>query len=226
MIDSFGKPCIAFGGDHLYFAVRENDGWQIAGDAALDSKNPRVLIAKPGKTVLISSLKGHHEFRNLASRKLFADVETHVEFLLPKGGNAGLKLQGLYEIQMMDSHGKEKPTASDCGGVYPRAKLLPRYQTIDKGVPPRTNAAKPAGTWQTLDIVFRAPRFDSDGKKTANARFIKVTLNGKVIHEDVELKWPTGHAWNTKKEVPEGPLFLQGDHGPVAYRNVRVRPMD
>jgi hypothetical protein len=125
---------------------------------------------------------------------------------------------------MKDSHGKKTPNADDCGGIYPRAELLPRYRTIDKGFPPRTNAAKPAGTWQTLDIIFQAPRFDPDGKKTQNARFVKVTLNGQVIHEDVELKWPTGHAWRTKKEVPHGPLFLQGDHGPVAYRNVRVRP--
>jgi hypothetical protein len=57
----------------------------------------------------------------------------------------------------------------------------------------------------------------------ASARFVKVALNGRVVQDDVEIAAPTGHAW-TKKEVRTGPLFLQADHGPVAFRNVRVRP--
>lgn len=204
----------------------DNKEWTVAGDAALDPNNPRALVAKPGDGVLISSLSGHIELRNLSSRQAWADLETHAEFLIPKGANAGLKLQGLYEIQIKDTQGKKNPTGDDCGGVYPRAELTPRYHTIDQGISPRTNAALAAGQWQTLDVVFQAPRFDKDGKKTANARFKKVVLNGQVIHEDVELKWPTGHAWRKEKEVASGPLFLQGDHGPVAYRNVRVRPLD
>lgn len=197
--------------------------WTVAGGAEIDSGDSHALIAKPGQDVLISSKKGHFEYRNLTSRQTFGDLEVHVEFLIPKGSNAGVKLQGLYEIQILDSYGKENPTASDCGGIYPRAELFPAYHTTDQGVPPRINAAKPAGEWQTLDIRFQAPRFDDNGKKKTNARFLEVTLNGQRIHDDVELKWPTGHAWRTKPEVPRGPLFLQGDHGPVAYRNVRVR---
>ena len=201
----------------------DHPDWTVAGAVTLDPSQPENLRAQPGQGVLISSLAGHFAFRNLTSRQWFDDLEVHVEFLIPKGSNAGIKLQGLYEIQILDSYGKKHPTASDCGGVYPRAELLPHYHTTDQGVPPRTNAAKPAGQWQTLDIRFQAPRFDRHGQKTANARFLKVVLNGRVIHEDVELKWPTGHAWRTKPEVPRGPLYLQGDHGPVAYRNVRVR---
>jgi hypothetical protein len=134
-----------------------------------------------------------------------------------------VKFQSLYEIQIADSYGKKELTGADCGGVYPRAKLLPRYQYLDKGVPPRVNAARPAGEWQTLHAIFLAPRFDREGKKVANARLVKAVLNDKLIHEDVELKTPTGHNY-TKKEVARGPLLLQGDHGPVAFRNVRVRP--
>ena len=100
----------------------------------------------------------------------------------------------------------------------------PRYHYLDKGVPPRVNAARPAGEWQSLDIVFRAPRFDARGRKVANARFVRVALNGKVVHQDVEVRHPTGSAWRLKKEVARGPLLLQADHGPVAFRNVRVRP--
>jgi hypothetical protein len=102
--------------------------------------------------------------------------------------------------------------------------MQPRYHHIDDGVAPRSNAARRSGEWQTLDIVFQAPRFDKQGKKTANARFVKVVLNGQVIHEDVEVECPTGNAWRLSKEVASGPLLLQGDHGPVAFRNVRVRP--
>src|SRR4029079_14875977 len=94
---------------------------------------------------------------------------------------------------------------------------------IDKGIPPKVNACLPPGEWQTLDIIFVAPRFDAEDKKTANAKFVKVVLNGKVIHENVDMEYPTGHAWRNK-EVASGPLLLQGDHGAVAFRNVRVRP--
>ncbi len=201
-----------------------DNGWTVAGDAALDAEKPRGLTAKPGQGVLVSSLQGRADYRTLASRRKLGDAEVLVVLVVHNGAIAGVKLQGLYEVQIKDSHGKKKPTADDCGGVYPRAELTPRYHLIDKGVPPRMNAARPAGQWQTLDVVFQAPRFDAAGKKTHNARFVKVLLNGQVIHEDVELKWPTGHAWRKEKEAPLGPLFLQGDHGPVAYRNVRVRP--
>jgi hypothetical protein len=84
------------------------------------------------------------------------------------------------------------------------------------------NATKPPGEWQSFDITFRAPRFDADGKKVSNAKFVKVVHNGKVIHENVDLTGPTRAAhWDDEK--PAGPIMLQGDHGPVAYRNLRVK---
>src|SRR2546429_628736 len=82
-------------------------------------------------------------------------------------------------------------------------------------------ACKAPGEWQTLDVVFHAPRFDKDGKKIKNAMIAKATLNGQVIHEDQELKTPTGDRWQNK-EMFEGPLMLQADHGPVAIRNMKV----
>jgi hypothetical protein len=144
--------------------------------------------------------------------------------MIPRRSNSGVKLMGLYEIQIFDSWGVKEPTGSDCGGIYPRAELTPVYHYLDKGVPPRTNAARRPGEWQTLDVVFQTPRFDAQGKKTADAHFVKVVLNGTVIHQDVAVETPTGHAWH-EKEVARGPLLLQGDHGPVAFRNVRVRPL-
>jgi hypothetical protein len=198
--------------------------WLTAANVEVDPQNPRLLAAKPGEGILVNGPKGRTH--DLLTRQKFTDVEVHVEFLIPKGSNSGVKLMGLYEIQIVDSYGVKEPTGADCGGIYPRAEEEPIYHHIDKGVPPRTNAARPAGEWQTLDIVFRAPRFDSQGHKTANARFVKVVLNDKAIHEDVEVQYPTGHAWRLKKEVASGPLLLQADHGPVAFRNVRVRAVE
>jgi hypothetical protein len=195
-------------------------GWHLAGEVALDPKNPRRLLSKEGKGVLVNGAKGREP--DLLSKEEFGDLQLHLEFCIPKGSNSGVKFHGLYEIQICDSFGAKDLTGNDCGGIYPRAELKPRYQYLDKGVPPKSNACKAPGEWQTLEAVFLAPRF-AEGKKTASARLVRATLNGTLIHDNVELKTPTGHNW-TKKEMARGPLLLQGDHGPVAFRNVRVKP--
>ncbi len=85
------------------------------------------------------------------------------------------------------------------------------------------NASRPPGEWQTLDVAFKAPRFEGD-KKVEDGVFVLVKLNGKTIHENVEVKGPTGGALEGGEKA-KGPLMFQGDHGPVAYRNVRVKPI-
>lgn len=195
--------------------------WVMVGDVQLAGDDSKRLTATPGTGVLWNGAKGRTD--NLVSRDAFDDVALHLEFLVPKGSNSGVKFHGHYEIQIKDSWGIETPTASDCGGIYPRAELKPKYHHIDEGFPPKTNAARRPGEWQTLEAVFRAPRFDTDGKKTENARFVKVVLNGKVIHENLEVPTPTGNAWRNP-EMTSGPLLLQADHGPVAFRNLQVRP--
>ncbi len=194
--------------------------WAEVGAVTLAPRNPRRLATEAGDGVLYNGPTGRTG--NLLSKRDFGDVEAHFEFLVPKGSNSGVKFQGLYEVQIFDSWGKPNADASDCGGIYPRAELLPNYHHIDDGFPPRQNACKPPGEWQTLDVTFCAPRFDASGKKVANARFLKVVLNGKVVQEDVDVPSPTGHAWRDR-EVAAGPLLLQADHGPVAFRNIRVR---
>jgi hypothetical protein len=198
-------------------------GWIRAGDADPDPESPSRLVAKEGDGTIVNGATGRA--RNLLTKQEFGDIEAHFEFKIPKGSNSGVKLEGLYEIQIFDSYGIATPKATHSGGIYPRAEMLPRYHHIDEGTPPRVNAAKKYGEWQTLDLIFRAPRFDSDGKKIKSARFDKVVLNGQVIHEGVELKTPTGNAWHGK-EVARGPVLLQGDHGPVAFRNIRVRAIE
>ncbi|GIW78233.1 MAG: hypothetical protein KatS3mg105_0040 [Gemmatales bacterium] len=197
--------------------------WIEVKSVRLDADNPRRFVFEKGKGIWLNGPNGRT--RNLVTKQNHADVEVQFDFNIPKRSNSGVKFMGVYEIQILDSFGKKELTGSDCGGVYPRAEMKPRYHTIDKGVPPRVNACKAPGEWQTLHVVFRAPRFDENGKKIANARFDKVVLNGVVIHENVEVPYPTGHIWNKVKEKATGPLLLQADHGPVAFRNIRWRQL-
>lgn len=196
--------------------------WQVVGAAGLDETDPKHLAPEPGSGVVINDPPGRT--RNLLSVEEFGDVEIEIEYMLAENSNAGVKFQGLYEIQMFDSYGKEIDAKGN-GGIYPRAELLPNYRYLDEGFPPMVNASRPAGEWQVLRATFRAPRFDESGAKAAHARLDRAELNGQLIHEDLEIPYPTGHAWRTKPEVPLGPLLLQGDHGPVAFRTVRVRPL-
>ncbi len=196
-------------------------GWIVGGDAHLAPDNPKRLAADPGRGVIVNGPTGRET--NLISKDEFGDVEFHCEFLVSQGSNSGVKFQEVYEIQIYDSHGARTLDGATCGGIYPRAERKPKYHHIDDGFPPRTNASKAPGAWQSLDVIFQAPRFDPAGKKTANARFVKVVLNGQVVHDNRDVGTPTGNNWHNA-ETPSGPIFLQGDHGPVAFRNVRARP--
>ena len=200
----------------------KTDGWSWAESVRLGDKNSKLLAFSGSGAILVNGEKGRA--RDLITKQKFTDVEVHVEFLIAKGSNSGIKFHAVYEVQILDTFGKKDLTGDSCGGIYPRAEMKPLYHHIDDGIAPRVNAAKPAGEWQTLDVVFRSPRVDAEGKKTANAKIVKATLNGQLVHENQELKTPTGTNW-TKKEVAEGPFMLQGDHGPVAFRNVRIREL-
>jgi len=193
--------------------------WMIVGQARIDSADPARLASTPGTGVLVNGPTGRT--RNLFSKVELGDVEAHIEFMVPKGSNSGVYFLGRYEVQVLDSWGVEEPKYGDCGGIYQRWKDGKGFE----GHPPRVNASRPPGTWQTFDVVFRAPRFGPDGRKTANAEFVKVVHNGVLIQEHVEVTGPT-RAAAYADEKPTGPLMLQGDHGPVAYRNIRLRPLE
>jgi len=162
----------------------------------------------------------------LITAQEYQDVEVHFEFMIPKKSNSGIYIMGRYEIQILDSFGKEKFGFGDLGGLYQRYdnSRKPKPPGFE-GVSPKKNAAKAPGEWQTIDIVFRAPRFDADGKKTDNARFIKVAVNGETVHENQEAKGPT-RSHPLKGEAAKGPIAIQGDHGPIAIRSFKVKPVD
>lgn len=158
---------------------------------------------------------------NLVTDEKFGDVELYLEFMIPNGSNSGVYLHGLYEVQVFDSYGSTEPMkTSDCGGIY--------HRWIDnKGVggsAPSRNASRRPGEWQSFQVWFRAPRFEAGRRKTENAKFIRVLHNGLSIQNDVEVDGPT-RANMKIPEAPENPLMLQGDHGPVAYRNIYIRAL-
>jgi len=196
--------------------------WQVAGGAKLDPDDAKLLKSEPGSGAVVNGPGG--KTSHLSSKDEFGDVEAHIEFMVPEGSNSGVYFQGRYEIQILDSYGVDTPTYTDCGGIYQRwddARDPKGYE----GRPPRVNASLPPGQWQTFEVVFRAPRFDTAGNKTENARFVKVVHNGKVIHENQEVTGPTRAAM-FNNEAPLGPLMLQGDHGPVAYRNITIKSLN
>jgi hypothetical protein len=146
--------------------------------------------------------------------------------MMAKGSNSGIYLQGRYEVQLLDSWGNLTPKPGDNGGIYERwdesrGKGLEGYE----GYAPRQNASRAPGLWQHLKIFFQAPRFDAAGKKIENAKMLRVELNGVTLHENVELSGPTRGGMENS-EVASGPLRIQGDHGAVAFRNIKVTNYD
>ena len=117
----------------------DHHGWKIVGDVALNSASPSRFDEKPGDGVLVSN----GDASNLESREEYQDVDVRLEFMIPKQSNAGVKLLGRYEIQILDTFGVKELSGDSCGGIYPRAEQEPSYHHIDHGIPPRVNAAKP-----------------------------------------------------------------------------------
>ena len=215
---SNSSKVMLFDGKDL-FAWRTPTGkWTTAKSVSLKPGNPHLFSVEPGQGILVNGTDG--KTVNLKSAFEHGDCEAHIEFCVSSNSNSGVYFQGRYEIQILDSWGVEHPKYGDCGGIYQRWKNEQGYD----GHAPRINASKRPGEWQTFDMVFRAPRFDSAGKKIENGRFVKVLHNGKLIHENVELTGPTRSPMS-EEEKPTGPIMLQGDHGPVAYRNLWLKPL-
>ena len=181
--------------------------WKV-GTPALSPDNPKALTASGTGGAMVNVVAKHGQSIDIYSEQKWGSSRIELEVLVAQGANSGIYVMGEYEVQVLDSYGKEKLGGGDMGAIY-------------GATPPKVNASKKPGEWQKYVIDFRAPKFDANGKKTANARFLKVVLNGKTLHEDVEMKGPTP-AGVTGKEAAEGPVMFQGDHGPVAYRNLVV----
>jgi hypothetical protein len=188
----------------------------VTGNFSGDALKPTA-----GKGVIVNTLKGakYQASDDLYSVTEHGDIKISLDFMIPKGSNSGLYLQSRYEVQILDSWLKKVPNDGDCGAIYhrwdeSRGKGNEGYE----GHPPRQNACKAPGLWNHLEIDFKAPTFDTSGKKLTNARFNKVLLNGVLIHENIELLGVTRGA--VLQEVAKAPFRIQGDHGQVAFKNI------
>lgn len=158
---------------------------------------------------------------SIRTKQNFGDAQVHVEFNLPvpaKGegqerGNSGVFLQGLYEVQVLDSYQNRTYPDGQAGAIYGQ-------------YPPLVNAACPPGQWQTFDIIFTAARFAPDGSLQIPA-YLTVFHNGVLVQNHAALLGSTVHRALAKYEVTDGkgPLGLQYHGNAVRYRNIWVRPL-
>jgi hypothetical protein len=141
--------------------------------------------------------KPHVHYGNLRTEKEFEDFKLSLEVNIPEGSNSGIYLRGIYEVQVVDSYGKPLDS-HNMGGLYSR-------------ITPSEAAEKPAGEWQNVDI-------------TLFNHHLTVVLNGTTIIDNQPVQGVTGGAL-TADEFSPGPIYLQGDHGKVSYRNIVLTPI-
>lgn len=193
--------------------------WKMAGGVTADLNKTNVLNLSGGSGVLVNSPVGKTHGEDLFTIEEYGDMDLELDFMMAKGSNSGIYLHGRYEIQLEDSWTVINPASGKNGGIYERwDEQRPDGRKGYEGHAPRVNASRAPGLWQHIKISFQAPRFDASGKKIQPAKILSVTLNGVLIHEDVELSGPT--RGGAGEEKASGPLRFQGDHGAVAFRNI------
>jgi hypothetical protein len=181
----YGKPIVLFNGKNLDGAWKLTNPGQTSGWSVEDG----ILVNKPVQ----QKGKPHVSYGNLRTKvDDFEDFNLKLEVNVPRRGNSGVYLRGIYEVQVSDTYGKGLDSHNMCG-IYSR-------------ITPTESAEKPAGQWQTMDI-------------TLLDRHVTVVLNGKRIIDNQPLLGCTGGAlWSD--EFKPGPIYLQGDHSGVSYRNI------
>ena len=181
-----GAPIALFNGKDL-------SGWKTMGKAlsawkVADGTLSNVPVQEPGE---------HKSYANLRTEHEFEDFNLKLEFRVPKNGNSGVYLRGIYEIQVADSYG-QKNDPHNCGALYSR-------------IMPSENVSKAPGEWQAFDI-------------TLVDRHLTVIHNGKKTIDNQPILGCTGGALWSDESRP-GPIYLQGDHDSVDYRNIVLRPV-
>ncbi len=141
-------------------------------------------------------LTSPHSGVNLLTDQTFNDFKLHIEFRYPEGSNSGVYLRGRYEVQIEASHNDEP--------------LKNVFSAIYGFIAPSEMASKKPGEWQSYDV-------------TLIGRMVTVVANGKMVICNREIPGPTGGAINSKEGEP-GPIYIQGDHGPIEYRNIIITP--
>ncbi len=164
--------------------MNKSNGWKVEDG---------ILINDPVQ----KSGEEHISYGNLRTTETFEDFNLKVEVNIPAGSNGGIYLRGNYEVQVVDSYGKELDP-HNMGALYSR-------------ITPLVAAEKPAGEWQEMDI-------------TLYKRHLTVKLNGKTLIDNQAVKGVTGGAL-TSDDFSPGPIYLQGDHGEISYRKLVLTPI-
>lgn len=197
----------------VLFDGRSLDGWRTA-----DTTNANLPARWNLKDGYMEVARGAGSIRTVQE---FGDAQLHVEWAAPvpargtsqNRGNSGVFLMSTYEVQVLDSYENVTYPDGQAGAIYGQ-------------YPPLVNASRPPGEWQTFDIFFRAPRFDSRGQVTSPAR-MTVIHNGVLVQDNVELLGPTSNQRRAPYEAhPERMPILLQDHGdPVRFRNIWIRDL-
>ena len=187
---------ITYGKPIPLFNGKNLTGWEL-----INPNQKNGFMAKDG--ILVNDPKQPENgervsYGNIRTQQEFEDFNLKLEVNVPEGSNSGVYLRGLYEIQVVDSYGKSVDS-HNMGALYSR-------------ITPTVAAEKPAGEWQSMDI-------------TLVDRHVTVILNGKKIIDNEPAWGPTGGAISADVLAP-GPVFLQGDHGEVSYRNIVLTPVE
>lgn len=148
--------------------------------------------------MLVNTIKEGKHGTDLVSDAKFKDFVIRYEYMVPSNSNSGLYLRGRHEIQILEDSARKKPSPGSNGGIYNTAA-------------PTEYVSRPAGQWQTAQTTIR-------GNK------VSVILNGVKIHDEVEVNKATGGELDQNIDQP-GPIMLQGDHGAIAFRNIRIKPL-
>jgi Domain of Unknown Function (DUF1080) len=219
VVDADGKPIAGakvskVGGRD---AVVNKVGEEIKGAKQVQETGPNFVGWSVEKGELLCDRP--HGGNDIFTERNFTDFELHVEFQAT--ANSGVYLQGRYEIQVDNSYGtKPKIVEKDgkkietfdthqCGAIYGR-------------IAPSKNMARKPTEWQSFDVIFHGARGDA-GKVTQKAR-VTLIWNGEKVIDNTEIDGTTGAALDNKV-TEAGPLLLQGDHGKVTYRNIKIRPL-
>jgi hypothetical protein len=186
---------VKFGDPIKLFNDTDLTGWKLTDENQVNgwSVKDGILINDPVQ----EEGKPHKNYGNLRTEKEFEDFQLNIEARVPKNGNSGIYLRGIYECQVADTYG-HAVDSHNMGAIYSR-------------LTPTEAAEKPAGEWQTVQI-------------TLCDRHATVILNGKKIIDNQPLLGCTGGAlWSD--EFKPGPIYLQGDHAGIEYRNIVLRPI-
>ncbi len=204
LLSAFGiaQSVLAAGANELSDVERKEgfgslfDGSDLTGWKLRRSGGHPSWSVKDG--MLINTVKAGEHGTDLVTEQRFWNFTVRYEYKIPKGSNSGFYLRGRHEIQVLDDYERGKPAPGGNGAIYNHTA-------------PSKFVSKPAGEWNTVEATIIGSR-------------ITVVLNGEKIHDNVVCDRATGSEIDDKVNEP-GPIFLQGDHGSITFRNIRIKEL-